>query len=60
MATSNDQFSVYDSLDAVYSSSTLSLQKERYAALVDKFKARYGVNPDFFARSPGRVNIIGT
>lgn len=51
------------SLDEVYSNATagaLPEQRQRFANLVDSFKAKYGgEEPDFVARSPGRVNIIG-
>lgn len=33
--------------------------KQRYNHLVTKFEQRYGHKPDFLARAPGRVNIIG-
>ncbi|XP_076443620.1 N-acetylgalactosamine kinase-like [Babylonia areolata] len=33
--------------------------RERYADLRKKFKDRFGQNPVFYARSPGRVNLIG-
>ena len=31
----------------------------RYKNLTQRFKQLYGVQPDFFCRAPGRVNIIG-
>ncbi|KAJ1895091.1 galactokinase [Coemansia sp. IMI 209127] len=34
-------------------------QTERYSRLVKAFEASYGAKPDFIARAPGRVNIIG-
>ncbi|KAJ2845890.1 galactokinase, partial [Coemansia erecta] len=34
-------------------------QMKRYSRLVAAFKAGYGAKPDFVARAPGRVNIIG-
>ncbi|KAJ2033643.1 galactokinase [Coemansia sp. RSA 2337] len=34
-------------------------QALRYARLVVTFKATYGSQPEFIARAPGRVNIIG-
>ena len=34
-------------------------QRARFAKLQAAFVARYGKNPEFYARSPGRVNIIG-
>ena len=33
--------------------------KTRWDSLLSLFKKTYGVSPDFVARSPGRVNIIG-
>ena len=32
---------------------------KRYEHLVETFKSKYGTNPQFIARAPGRVNIIG-
>ncbi|KAK7116531.1 hypothetical protein V1264_002198 [Littorina saxatilis] len=37
----------------------LEAEHERYADLRQKFKDRYGHDPVFYARSPGRVNLIG-
>ncbi|EEP82497.1 galactokinase [Uncinocarpus reesii 1704] len=34
-------------------------QQERWADLIKRFKQLHGQLPDFVARSPGRVNIIG-
>ena len=34
-------------------------QKERVAALTAKFTEKFGVAPNFIARAPGRVNLIG-
>lgn len=50
------------SLDEVYSNSTqgaLPEQRSRFKHLIDSFAKTHGVKPDFVARSPGRVNIIG-
>ena len=33
--------------------------KQRYTRLISKFEERHGRMPDFLARAPGRVNIIG-
>jgi galactokinase len=33
--------------------------KTRWDGLLTQFKSTYGLSPDFVARSPGRVNIIG-
>lgn len=48
-----------NSLELVYSSESLSAQTERYKNLAAKFEAEYNCKPDFFARAPGRVNLIG-
>ncbi|XP_064619065.1 N-acetylgalactosamine kinase-like [Lineus longissimus] len=34
-------------------------QKDRYAKLKELFEQKYGTAPDFYARAPGRVNLIG-
>lgn len=34
-------------------------QRARYQAVRDKFAATYGEPPAFFARAPGRVNLVG-
>lgn len=50
------------SLDEVYSNATpgaLPEQRARFKHLVDTFTKEHGEKPDFVARSPGRVNIIG-
>ncbi|KAI9279061.1 galactokinase [Umbelopsis sp. AD052] len=49
----------YDSLDAIYDKSFVAKQGARYQALLDKFEQTYHRKPDFIARSPGRVNLIG-
>ncbi|KAG2175038.1 hypothetical protein INT43_006100 [Umbelopsis isabellina] len=49
----------YDSLDAIYDTSMVANQGARYQALVDKFEQQYNSKPEFIARSPGRVNLIG-
>lgn len=35
------------------------INEKRYIRLVDAFKSKYGTDPQFIARAPGRVNIIG-
>jgi len=47
------------SIDEVYDSSRLTYQKQRYQNLRDTFYKRYGKEPDFYTRAPGRVNLIG-
>ena len=47
------------SLDFIYEPSELPAQQKRWATLRKQFYNIYGKAPDFIARSPGRVNIIG-
>ncbi len=46
-------------LDAIYSPSVLSQQKERYTRLRREFERLYGPGPVRIFRAPGRVNLIG-
>ncbi|KAK5088857.1 galactokinase [Lithohypha guttulata] len=50
------------SIDQIYSNAAagaLPEQKSRFKHLIDSFSKEHGSRPDFVARSPGRVNIIG-
>lgn len=47
------------SLADIYPDTALKAQTKRWQALVSKFKETYGKVPDYVARSPGRVNLIG-
>ncbi|KAK3318251.1 ribosomal protein S5 domain 2-type protein [Apodospora peruviana] len=47
------------SLEDIYTADALSSQTKRWSSLVSKFELVYGQAPEFVARSPGRVNIIG-
>lgn len=33
--------------------------KIKYDVLSEKFEKKFGEKPEFFARAPGRVNLIG-
>ncbi|KAJ2740883.1 galactokinase [Coemansia sp. BCRC 34301] len=46
-------------LSNIYGPGLADVQAARYAQLVATFEATYGALPDFIARAPGRVNIIG-
>ena len=47
-------------LDLIYTSGDLPTQKTRWKALARRFSELYGSkSPQFVARSPGRVNLIG-
>ncbi|KAJ2899032.1 galactokinase [Coemansia aciculifera] len=46
-------------LGDIYSPDLADAQAARYARLASTFEATYGAKPDFMARAPGRVNIIG-
>lgn len=45
----------YSKISELYSSDP----SQRYQHILDCFKANYGALPEFIARAPGRVNIIG-
>ncbi|EME41865.1 hypothetical protein DOTSEDRAFT_177254 [Dothistroma septosporum NZE10] len=47
------------SLSDIYPEDALKSQTARWNSLLSKFQDTYGQKPDFVARSPGRVNIIG-
>lgn len=54
-----------ESIAEVYATDDASLQsvdsehQQRWSALISQFNKQYHHRPDFVARSPGRVNIIG-
>jgi galactokinase len=43
----------------IYPEDALASQTERWNRLLSSFRTKYGKLPDFVARSPGRVNLIG-
>ncbi|OLY81646.1 Galactokinase [Smittium mucronatum] len=49
---------VANTVSEIYSGD-ISSQEERYLNLINKFQEIYGTKPQFIARSPGRVNVIG-
>lgn len=65
MATPPELVPQTESIAEVYATDDASAQslapeiKARWHALVSHFTKLYGHRPDFVARSPGRVNIIG-
>lgn len=50
---------VIDALSDIYPTTALAQQGPRWNTLLEKFSTKYGNKPEFVARSPGRVNIIG-
>ncbi|XP_064400613.1 N-acetylgalactosamine kinase-like [Halichondria panicea] len=54
---SSDPPPVFSSLDELSQGSETNAK--RYQNLVQAFKTKYGTEPQFIARAPGRVNIIG-
>jgi galactokinase len=50
---------IIQTLAEIYPEDALAEQTERWNRLLSEFTAKYGKLPDFVARSPGRVNIIG-
>jgi galactokinase len=47
------------SLSDIYPEEALPAETKRWESLLAKFKDLYDKQPDFVARSPGRVNVIG-
>jgi galactokinase len=47
------------SLEEIYTTDALPIETKRWDHLLKSFEATYGHPPEFVARSPGRVNIIG-
>lgn len=54
-----DKVPVRTALSDLYPQDALLQQGERWNKLAEKFVALYGRKPEFIARSPGRVAIIG-
>lgn len=46
-------------LGDIYSSHTISHQTPRYLELENNFEKKFSSKPQFIARAPGRVNMIG-
>ncbi|KAJ3273892.1 galactokinase, partial [Borealophlyctis nickersoniae] len=46
-------------LEDIYSDNVVDFQRKRYTSVRNAFIKRFGTDPQFFARSPGRVNLIG-
>lgn len=59
-STMDESVPVATQIDALYTSDALPSQKKRWDQLSKRFSDLYdGKSPDFVARSPGRVNLIG-
>ncbi|KAF9178419.1 galactokinase [Haplosporangium sp. Z 767] len=50
---------IIDDISILYSAPKLASARARWADLSSQFEKMYGRLPDFIARSPGRVNLIG-
>ncbi|CAK7213632.1 galactokinase [Sporothrix bragantina] len=50
---------VVSRLEEIYTDDAVPAQTKRWQHLLSDFEQRYGKKPDFVARSPGRVNVIG-
>ena len=60
MDTMNDPVPVVNDIDQIYPDIGLASQKQRYENIQTRFTKMYGGRkPEFVARSPGRVNLIG-
>ncbi|KAL2921100.1 Galactokinase [Bienertia sinuspersici] len=57
MASNEEQVPIYSSLNPVYGDDEEA--KIRLNKIKSKFQQFYSHDPEFFARSPGRVNLIG-
>ena len=57
--TMHEPVPVVRDLDVLYTQGDLQSQKERWNNLTRRFSELYGSPPQFVARSPGRVNLIG-
>ena len=56
----NERIPVSSSLEEVYGESLTEETRARYAGVREAFEKAYdGRSPEAFARSPGRVNLIG-
>lgn len=53
------QINYPDELSQIYSEESLANQEKRYEDLIENFEKDYEIQPNFFARAPGRVNLIG-
>jgi len=53
------QLSLSEGLQFLYDFSELDEQTVRYEKLISEYKRVYGRAPEFIARAPGRVNLIG-
>lgn len=47
------------SLRDIYPEDAVPQETKRWESIIAKFEKLYSKKPDFVARSPGRVNIIG-
>lgn len=54
-----DPVPMVKNIDQIYYPDDLPSEKKRFAHLLDRYFELYSKKPDFVARSPGRVNIIG-
>ncbi|ORX80529.1 galactokinase [Basidiobolus meristosporus CBS 931.73] len=50
---------IANSVADIYAQNKVDQEVQRYRALITRFKSVYGFEPEFVARSPGRVNLIG-
>ncbi|KAI9608752.1 hypothetical protein H4Q26_004939 [Puccinia striiformis f. sp. tritici PST-130] len=58
-AAAVDEVLLPSSLDQVYTQASVKNQSRRWSHLVETFKDSFSLSPQFIARAPGRVNIIG-
>ena len=55
----NSTVPIVHSVADIYFEEDLGTEENRWTQLTDRFRADYGIPPQFVTRSPGRVNLIG-
>ena len=58
-ATMEESVRVLGKIDDLYPKNNMPVQEQRFKYLRERFGELYGKEPQFVARSPGRVNLIG-
>lgn len=59
VGTIDQSVPVAHGIEAVYPPEAVQQQQKRWSHLSSRFSEIYGQSPEFIARSPGRVNVIG-
>ena len=54
-----DIMPVLKSLSEIYSPERVPQEMVRYQNVIQRFEKEFKISPEFIARAPGRVNLIG-